>query len=150
VLLGDGAVFQVGKAATAYLLDANALGGIGGQRSSLRTCSSRGASAYVAPDAYVVCSDDARIEQVRVGPGTLSRGWTWTSPTGGAGSPTVEGGLVWSVDAEARMLYGIDLVAGTTRYALSLGTGTPTHFAAPAAAAGMLVVAGSRAVEAFG
>ena len=151
VLLGDGEVFEVGKSATAYLLGASALGGIGGQQASLRTCNSRGGSAYLAPDAYVVCSDDAQVEQVRVGPGTtLAHGWTWTSPTGGVGSPTIAGGVLWSIDAGAQKLYGVDLGTGTTRYVLNLGTGTPTHFAAPAAAAGMIVVAGSRAVEAFG
>ncbi len=151
VLLGDGEVFEVGKSATAYLLGASALGGVGGQQASLRTCNSRGGSAYLAPDAYVVCPDDAQVEQVRVGPGTtLAHGWTWTSPTGGVGSPTIAGGVLWSIDAGAQKLYGVDLGSGATRYALNLATGTPTHFAAPAAAAGMIVVAGSRAVEAFG
>ena len=150
VLLDGGRVFVVGKAQTAYLLDAGALGGVGGQLAQVGVCNSRGGSAYVAPVVYVVCPDDGKIAQMRVGPGSrLSRGWTWTSPTGGAGSPTVAGGVVWSIDPGASVLYGIDPASGSTRYTLALRTGTPTHFAAPAAAGGMVVVAGDRAVEAF-
>jgi hypothetical protein len=151
VLLGSGRVFQVGKAGTAYLLDATALRGVGGQLASIAVCNSRGGTAYLAPDAYVVCPDDGTIAQVRVGSGSsLARGWTWSSPSGGAGSPTIAGGVVWSVDPGASVLYGIDLATGSTRFTLPLSTGTPTHFAAPAASGGTVVVAGSRAVEAFG
>jgi outer membrane protein assembly factor BamB len=150
VLLGDGRVFVVGKAQTAYLLAATALGGVGGQLAQLDVCNSRGGSAYVAPDVYVVCPDDGTIAQVRVGPGAhLSRGWTWSSPTGGTGSPTVAGGVVWTVDPGASVLYGVDASTGSTRYSQALRTGPPSHFAAPAAAGGTVVVAGDRAVEAF-
>jgi polyvinyl alcohol dehydrogenase (cytochrome) len=150
VLLGGGRLFIVGKQQTAYLLDAGRLGGIGGQLASLRLCNSRGANAYLAPDAYVVCTDQGTIDQVRVGPGdTLARGWTWTSPTGGAGSPTLAGGVLWSIDTGASVLYGIDPSTGGTRFTLPLDTGTPPHFAAPSAAGGVLVVAGSSRVEAF-
>jgi polyvinyl alcohol dehydrogenase (cytochrome) len=150
LLLGDGRLFIVGKQQTAYLLDAGHLGGIGGQLASLQLCNSRGANAYLAPDAYVVCSDQGSIDQVRVGPGnTLSDGWRWTPLTGGAGSPTLAGGVLWSIDGAASMLYGIDPSNGSTRFTLPLDTGTTPHFAAPSAAGGMLVVAGSSRVEAF-
>jgi len=143
-------MFIVGKEQTAYLLGATALGGIGGQLASAEVCNSRGGNAYLAPDAYVVCPDDGTIDQVHVGKGAaLARGWTWTSPTGGAGSPTIAGGVLWTVDAGASVLYGVNLSTGATLYRLSLTTGTPPHFVAPSAAGGMLVVAGANRVEAF-
>jgi len=150
ILLGGSQLFIVGKEQTAYLLSTAALGGIGGQLASVPVCNSRGGNAYAAPDAYVVCPDAGTIVQVRVGPGAaLARGWTWTSPTGGASSPTIAGGVLWSVDLDASVLYGVSLASGATLFHLSLHTGTPPHFAAPSAAGGLLVVAGSRAVEAF-
>ncbi len=150
-MLVDGSrLFIVGKEQTGYLLDASSLGGIGGQLASTGVCGSEGGNAYSSPDAYVVCTDAGSIEQVRVGPGaSITRGWTWDSPSGEAGSPTIAGGLLWTVDIGASVLYGVDLSTGTTRFTLSLRTGTPPHFAAPSAAGGMLVVAGSSRVEAF-
>lgn len=150
VLLGDGRLFQVGKQATGYVLDAGALGGIGGQHASMQLCDSRGATAFAALELDVVCPDSGRIIELAVDrTGALQRGWTWTSPTGGASSPTVARGVVWTVDPGALVLYGIDPALGTTRFRLPLGTGTPAHFAAPSAGEGLVVVAGSRAVEAF-
>ena len=150
VLLDGGQVFEVGKQATAYLLDQADLGGIGGQAASLPVCFSSGGNAYMAPDVFVACTHAGQIDEVVVGPGnTMRRGWTWSSPTGGASSPTIAGGVVWVVDLAASVLYGIDPSTGTTRFSSPLDTGTPEHFAAPSAAEGMIVVAGSRAVEAF-
>ena len=79
----------------------------------------------------------------------MTRGWTWTSPTGGSGSPTIAGGVLWSVDIGASLLYGVSLSTGSTLYTLPLTTGLPQHFAAPSAAGGLLVVAGASHVEAF-
>lgn len=150
ILLGNGQLFVVGKQATAYLLEAQALGGIGGQAASLGACNARGGNAYLAPYAYVVCPDSGQIVQVRVGPGkVLGKGWIWSSPGGGAGSPTIARGVLWTIGAGANVLYGVDLATGSTRDRLPLHTGTPEHFAAASAAEGLIVVAGSRAVEAF-
>jgi len=148
--LGATQLFTVGKQQTAYLLQAATLGGIGGQVASLAVCPSLGANAYQAPDVYVVCTHQGTIDQVVVGPGNhLARGWTWRSPTGTVGSPTIAGGVLWSVDIGASVLYGVDPATGATEFRLPLDTGTPPHFAAPSAAGGMLVVAGSSRVEAF-
>jgi hypothetical protein len=150
MLLGGSTLFMIGKQQTAYLLDSSTLGGVGGQLASIDVCNSQGGNAYLAPDAYVVCTDDGTIEQIRVGSGaTMSRGWTWTSPNGEAGSPTIAGGVLWTVDIGASVLYGVDLSSGETRFTVNLTTGTPPHFAAPSAGEGMLVVAGSSHVEAF-
>jgi hypothetical protein len=150
MILDDSRFFMVGKQQTAYLLDSKTLGGIGGELSSVNVCNSRGGNAYLAPDVYVVCPNGGTIDQVRIGPGTtMTRGWTWTSPTGQAGSPTIAGGVLWSIDIGAHVLYGIDLSTGATRYTVPLTTGTPQHFAAPSAAGGMLFVAGATHVEAL-
>ncbi len=150
MLLGGSRMFIVGKEQTAYLARRH------NPRGHRRTTGFGagvqlpGGNAYLAPDAYVVCPDDGTIDQVQVGPGpTLARGWTWTSPTGGAGSPTIAGGVLWTVDAGASVLYGVSLSTGATLYRLSLTTGTPPHFVAPSAGGGMLVVAGASRVEAF-
>jgi len=150
MLLGGSQLFIVGKQQTAYLLDATKLGGIGGQLASIDLCNSRGGNAYQAPDAYVVCSGNGTIDQVPVGPGaTMTRGWTWTSPTGQAGSPTISGGVLWTLDIGASVLYGVALSTGTTLYSVPLTTGTPQHFAAVSTAGGMLIVAGASRVEAL-
>jgi hypothetical protein len=150
VLLDGGQLFEVGKQVTAYLLDADALGGIGGQVASLPVCFSQGGNAYRAPDVFVACNHAGQIDEVVIGPGdVMTRGWTWNSPTGGASSPTIAEGVVWVIDLDASVLYGIDPSDGSTRFSLPLDTGTPEHFAAPSAAEGMIVVAGSRSVEAF-
>jgi outer membrane protein assembly factor BamB len=150
ILLGNGQLFVVGKEATAYLLNASALGGIGGQAASASVCNSRGGNAYLAPYAYVVCTDTGQVVQIKVGPGNvLSPGWTWSSPSGDAGSPTIAEGMLWTIGADAQVLYGVDPASGTTRFRLPLDVGTPEHFAAPSAGEGLIVVAGSQAVEAF-
>lgn len=150
VLLGDGRLFEVGKESTGYLLHASSLGGVGAAASTIGLCSSRGANAYLAPDLYVVCPDSGTIVSVAVGPGdTLTRRWTWHSPTGGASSPTLARGRLWVIDLDAQMLYAVDPASGATDWSLALDTGIPPHFASPAAGEGLLVVAGSRSVEAF-
>ncbi len=150
VLFGDGQLFVVGKEETAYLLNAASLGGIGGALSSLEVCSSIGASAYLAPSVYVVCSSQGRIDQVVSGTGNaLHLGWSWRSPTGAASSPTIAGGVLWTIDQAASTLYGVDLSSGTTRFSVPLHTGALAHFVAASAAEGLLVVAGTGGVEAF-
>jgi outer membrane protein assembly factor BamB len=150
VLLGNGQLFEVGKESTAYLLNTASLGGIGGQAASLNVCFSIGATAYVDPSAYVVCNTEGRIAQVVIGPGNnMHLGWTWTSPTGGASSPTVAGGALWSIDPGSSTLYGVDLSSGQTLYSIPFHTGALAHFVAVSAGEGMLVVAGAGGVEAF-
>ncbi|MHB8682624.1 MAG: outer membrane protein assembly factor BamB family protein [Acidimicrobiales bacterium] len=150
VLLGDGRLFQVGKERTGYLLHAGALGGVRASAPSIALCNSRGATAYGAGNLYVVCSDDGTIVAVQVGTAdTLARRWTWHSPTGDVSSPTLARGLLWAVDSQGAVLYGVDPASGATRFSSPLATGTLPHFAAPSAGAGLIVVAGSRAVEAF-
>jgi hypothetical protein len=149
VLTADGQVFEVGKNATGFLLSATHLGGVGGQETSLDTCFSSGAVAYASPDLYVPCSNDGSVAQVVEGPGTLRRGWTWKAPGGSVWSPTVAGGLVWVVSDSGPTLFAVDTSTGTTRFRTTLATGTPPHFVGVTAAGGLILVAGTKAVEAF-
>ncbi len=150
VLLGNGQLFMVGKEATAYLLNTSSLGGIGNAAASLGLCFSIGGDAYLSPNAYVVCNNQGSIAQVRIGPGSsLAKGWTWSPSSGAASSPTIAGGLLWSVDPGSSTLYGVDLAAGTTRFSVPLHIGSFAHFVGVSAGEGMLVVAGSGGVEAF-
>jgi outer membrane protein assembly factor BamB len=150
VLLGGGLLFVVGKETTGYLLHRDALGGVGGPAATVALCNSRGATAAAGAQLFVVCPDDGTVEEVTVdGAGGLRRGWTWRSPTRGAGSPTLARGVLWSVDPGASTLYGVDPASGATRFRLPLGTGAPSHFAGVSAGEGLVVVAGATAVEAF-
>ena len=58
-------------------------------------------------------------------------------------------GVLWTIDAGASTLYGIDPSSGTTRFSVALHVGALAHFVAPSAAEGMLVVAGAGGVEAL-
>lgn len=151
VLLGDGRLFEVGKGATGYLLNSAELGGVGGAAATVGLCNSRGATAYdaAASKLYVVCTDAGTIDEVTVSSSGPARGWTWTSPTGGASSPTLARGSLWVIDVGASVLYAIDPATGATRWSLPLDVGTPPHFASVSAGEGLLVAAGSKAVEAF-
>jgi hypothetical protein len=150
VLLGGGLLFVVGKERTGFLLHRASLGGVGGPAATIDLCNSRGATAASGAQLFVVCPDDGTVDEVTVnGSGGLGRGWTWRSPTGGAGSPTIARGLLWTVDAGAATLYGVDPASGVTRLRLALRTGMPSHFAGVSAGEGLLVVAGASAVEAF-
>ncbi|HLX89053.1 MAG TPA: PQQ-binding-like beta-propeller repeat protein [Acidimicrobiales bacterium] len=147
LLLGDGRLFQVGKQMTGYLLHT---GAPGGAAASVALCNSRGATAYLAPVLYVVCTDTHQIVPVHVGPGdSLQKGAAWTSPTAGAGSPTIARGVVWTLDPGRDVLYGLDPGTLAQRYSVALSVGGLTHFAAPSAGEGLIVVAGTRAVEAL-
>lgn len=149
VLLQNGALFVVGKGGTGYLLHTASLGGVGGAAASVALCNSRGATASGASELYVVCSDSGTVDQVQVSSGALHRGWTWTAPGGGASSPTLARGELWVVGRGDSTLYGVDPSTGATRWSVPLDTGTPPTFAGVSAGDGLLVVGGSRAVEAF-
>jgi len=141
VLLPGDRIFMVGKEGTAYLLDGADLGGIGHQIASTEVCNSRGGNAYLAPRAFVACPDGS-LTALRVKSGSLSV--IWRASGGLSGSPTVAGGLVWSLSSG--QLVGLRPANGSV--AVSIGVVDTPHFAAPSAAEGLLFVAGD-GVEAF-
>lgn len=142
MLLPGGGALVLGKNATAFLVSAAHLGGIGGERAATAACFSIGGDAYRAPLAYVACPDGSLLA-LHVGVDTLRP--AWRGPAGTDGSPTIAGGLVWVIGAGE--LHGLAPNSGRQRVALPvLAT---EHYVAPSAGEGLLVVAGARAVEAF-
>ncbi len=141
-LLPGGRVFVVGKEQTGYLLDADRLGGIGGQLASANVCFSIGGDAYLAPFVYVNCPNGSLTAVLA---GTRSLRVAWTAPGGVDGSPTVAGGLVWVVSGD--QLSGLAPRSG--RAVVSHASVPVVHYAAPAAGEGLLVVGGTDRVEAF-
>lgn len=139
VLLPDGlGVVAAGKGGSAYLVDVGRLGGVGGQRATLRGCASYGgaAAAPVAGGGAVVflpCSDG--LLQVRVQNGTLAAGWR--APGQVTGSPVVVGSTVWSVQQNGA-LYGLDAASGRQRALVQVGDAS--RFATPAASGDALLV----------
>jgi outer membrane protein assembly factor BamB len=147
VLLPGGRVFQVGKDGVGYLLDAQHLGGIGGQLYSKRVCtgSSFGGIAHDGDTMFVPCSD--AIAQVRISGDTFSTGWTASVSTPG---PTiVAGGAVWSVATANGDLVALDATSGKTLWSQHIGS-VPSRFTSPAAGGGRVVAGAGRVLLAFG
>jgi outer membrane protein assembly factor BamB len=142
---GGQLVFQVGKEQTGYLLHENALGGIGGQAFKADVCFSIGASAYADPYIYVPCNGS--LDALQLNSAAPSFSLAWSVPGGFFGPPTVAGGAVWSVDQDGRLV-GVDPVTGAIRFDQNIGA--VTHFATPTAADGLLLVAATTHIVAFG
>lgn len=132
----------VGKGATGYLLDATHLGGIGHPLASAPVCFSIGGDAYANGLAYVACPG-GRLTAVRVEHRHL--GVAWHAPRGVDESPTLAGGLLWSLAGGT--LDGLAPRSG--RLEVARPAVATERYVAPSAAEGLLVVAGTHAVEAF-
>ncbi|HKF75201.1 MAG TPA: PQQ-binding-like beta-propeller repeat protein, partial [Candidatus Dormibacteraeota bacterium] len=136
-VVDGGLVFQVGKDGTGYLLDADHLGGVGGQRYSAKLtggCYAIGATAYAPPLIYVPC--DHSLTVVRVSGSRFDV--RWRGPDFRSGSPIVAGGLVWDYDFEGGVVWGFDAASGAVRQRLQVGIGE--HFVAPSSSQGRLYV----------
>jgi hypothetical protein len=117
-------VVIAGKRGVAYLLHDPQLGGIGGQIASLAGCAAYGGDAVVGSVAYLPCSDGVRAVQV------TATGLTFRWHAAPAGSPVVGGGLVWTIDAKAGVLYGLSPSTGAVVRTISVGA--TSRFATPA------------------
>jgi outer membrane protein assembly factor BamB len=145
-LVGDGLVFQVGKAGVGYLLAADHLGGVGGQRFSGQVCQGAyGATAWRAPLVYVPCTDGLVALRVARQPAPAFR-VAWRSARFNAGPPIVAGGAVWTLDQQTGTLLAFDPATGRARGRVHVGLAA--HFAAPSAADGLILVATGRQVTA--
>ena len=132
VLLPDGHQLLVaGKGGGIYLLNIDALGGVGGQRAQLTGCESYG-GATVRPgpgstaQAYLPCQSG--LLQVLIGPDQLTRGWQ--APGTITGSPILVGHTVWSAQPDGT-LDALDAADGHLRATLNIGA--VSRFATPAA-----------------
>lgn len=140
ILLPRNLVFEVGKQGTGYLLNAGRLGGIGGAISSKSACNSRGASAYARGYLYLACPDNGMIA-LRLRSGRLYPAWHSSA----TGSPTVGGGLVWSVSGNDLL----GLAPSTGRTVDTIAAPETDHFAAPSIADHLIVIAGTTQVIAY-
>ena len=148
VLLPGNRVFQVGKGGIGYLLNAEHLGGIGGQLHSGTVCGDGRAFGGVAHDGntlFVPCSNG--VVQVIVSGDTFKVGWT--APLSKPGPTIVAGGAVWTVATSDGDLIALDPTTGNAIISESIGT-VPSQFTSPAAGLGLIVVASERKLSAFG
>ncbi|MEN3306473.1 MAG: hypothetical protein V7603_2675 [Micromonosporaceae bacterium] len=123
-------VFIAGKRGTGYVLDANHLGGIGGQRSEADACRGFGGASVDGDVVYVPCIDGTRAIRVDA---TGAQHILWHSASRAPG-PAVVGGGIWAVDYDAGILFVHDPATGDVRARISIGKAP--HFASPTLSAG--------------
>ncbi|MDQ6697270.1 MAG: PQQ-binding-like beta-propeller repeat protein [Actinomycetota bacterium] len=147
-LLDNNLIFQAGKNGTAYLVDGNHLGGIGGQRYTAPLCRDFGGNAYRSPVVYVACTDGLRAVQIN-GPASSPTFTVLWHSTIASGSPVISGNIVWTPSSNfgGSVLYGLDLATGAT--VSTLNVGTMTHFTTPTVAGNRLLVAATDRIVAF-
>lgn len=148
VLLPGNEVFQTGKGGIGFLLDAQQLGGVGGERVQADVCGGTGVWGGVARDRTLLavpCSD--AIVLLQVAGGRIARVWRAGYDT--PGPPIISNGVVWFVATGRNRLVGLDEKTGEQRAMFSIGA-VPSRFTSPAVGRGLLVVAGSQVVRAFG
>jgi hypothetical protein len=115
-----------GKSGPVYVLHRNHLGGIGGAVTTKNICPSYGGAAVYKNVMWLPCVDGVRA--VRVGPaGGLHV--LWHTSTGATSSPSVGGGVVWTLDADSGVLHG--LRPNTGRQVASANVGQTNRFATP-------------------
>jgi polyvinyl alcohol dehydrogenase (cytochrome) len=143
-LLNNGLLFQVGKQSTGFLLNTAALGGIGSGLASHTVCFALGGTAYVDPYVYVPCSDGIRAVRLTAGPDFTV---AWHTAASANGPPIVAYGLVWSIDTNNGVLYGLNPTSGAVL--VQTPVGPVNHFATPAADGNRLIVPTATGVQTF-
>jgi outer membrane protein assembly factor BamB len=123
--LPNNRVFIAGKRGTGYLLNASALGHLGGQLSAKPLCRAFGGSARSGQTLFVPCTDGVRA--VTVGASDFSVAWKAADNI--TGSPVVSGSAVYSVDPDGGKVYALDVRSGSVITSMSVGT--TTRFATP-------------------
>lgn len=147
VLLSDGLLFAHGKTGQGYLLNANHLGGIGGQLQTFSPCGSGsyGGAAVRGRSIFIPCSNG--LSEAKLGTGAnLSPGWQ--APQQVKGSPVVGGNTVYSLDSAAGVLYALDATTGSVRATIAVGA--VNRFATPSLAQKSIFVGTLTGVVAVG
>ena len=115
----------------AIALQANYLGGIGGQIQTISVCAAGayGGAAVNGSVAFIPCTDGLREIQLDSG-GTLNIGWQASGEV--TGSPIIGGNTVYSLNPGGGTLYALNTATGSVRASVSVGTtsrfATPTLF----------------------
>jgi polyvinyl alcohol dehydrogenase (cytochrome) len=144
-ILPGNLLFQIGKQQTGFLVDTTNMT----QVQSLHMCNgveAFGANAFDGSHLFVPCAN--HIQEVNVDVGHRAIGLGWVGPNvGAAGSPILAGGSLWSIDRSSGTLYALNPANGAVRKTISLGP--VAHFAAPAAALGLVIVPTLDGITAF-
>ena len=144
-VVGD-QLFQIGKGGVGYLLDASALGGVGGQRYSAAVCSSAafGGTAVDGSLVLIPCQDG--LTAVQVEPDHTFR-TVWSQPSVVTGAPVITAGRVWDVTCSGQ-LAELNEQTGAVLATRPVGA-QATSFPSLAVAHGRLFAQGGTAVVAF-
>jgi outer membrane protein assembly factor BamB len=172
--LGSGSAVQVpgtsllfvagkstGNGSFGYLMTEGRLGGIGHGAFTGSLCTNNGnpPGVYGADAAgtlgsgksartFVYAACGSGTEAVLVTPSPPSFHTVWAPSTGTPnGPPIVAGGVVWALDWNSNILYGMN--PGTGKVVVTRNTDNLNHFATPAAGDGLLLVPTQTGVEAF-
>ena len=135
-LLADGRILQVGKSGIGYLLNARALGGVGGQLADGGVCAAFGGAAVSRAVVYVPCYGTG-MTAVSVAGGHIRV--LWRGPAAASGSPVVGGGAVWVADWTSGTLYELGQGTGRVQQRISLGSALP-HFVSPSLSGGLVII----------
>lgn len=148
-LVGKDLVLQAGKSHTAYLLDRRHLGGVGGQlarRHGVCAQDVDGGAAVAGAVTYLPCQGGLVALATSASPPSVRL--RWRTPTASGGTPVLDGGHLFSVDARRGILWVLSTANGRGLQHFSVGA-VANHFPAPSAADGLVLVASSTAVHAF-
>jgi polyvinyl alcohol dehydrogenase (cytochrome) len=135
-ILPNNMLFQIGKQQTGFLVDSVSMTML----HSLHMCDgveAFGTDAFDGSRLFVPCSN--KIQQVNIDVTHRSMSLGWSAALGSAmGSPILAGGLLWTIDRASGTLFALNPATGAVQR--SLHVGSIAHFAAPAAALGLVLV----------
>ncbi len=137
-------VFIAGKSGTAYVLDRNQLGGIGGELSQRSLCRSFGGTAVAGSTVYVPCTDGIRAVRINA---DASMTVLWHAQSSITGSPVLGGGRLWAIDSANGQLYSLDPATGAVRAQVAVGA--VNRFATPMLVQRSIVLGTLNGVVAF-
>jgi hypothetical protein len=111
-------------------------------------------TAALDPSVFAACrfpSGASGIHQILIdrssSPPTLTVGWQ--SPVRANSPPTVNGNVVWAVDSNNRILYGLDAGSGAVVAQHAFGLDGSQHFATPVIMGNLVLVTAGNQVVGF-
>lgn len=125
VLLPNGLIYADGKSSNGYLLQANHLGGVGGQLQTIKACASFGGAAVSGQSFYSPCTSG--VMQFNLSGQSVGQGWQ--APGQVTGSPIIGGQTLYSLDPNDGTLYALNTANGQVRAKVSVGQ--TSRFATP-------------------
>lgn len=144
-LVGD-EIFQVGKEGVGYLLDADNLGGIGGQLSTGRVCSAAAFGGTAVDGSVIIIPCLHGLKALQVEPDHTFR-VVWSQPSVVSSAPVVAAGRVWAVTPNGQLA---ELNEQTGAVVLTEPVGTEvSSFPSLAVAGGRLFAQGGDSIVAF-